>query len=177
MQRATGPDQVPVSKLSLDTGVSSNTIYRWIRDASLEREAMPSKPRSPVSAPSTSPTSSAHRPIANAPRRPEDWPALDRLRVVTESASLSGEALGAFLRREGLHEETLAEWRQAALGGLAPQKVSRAEEKRIRELERDLAKKEKALAEAAALLFLEKKVAKMLAGEDGDSSPKTGGGS
>lgn len=177
MQRALGPDQVPVSKLANDTGVHINTIYRWIREASLNEGAMPSKPRPQVKAPATSPTSSAHQPIATSARRPEDWPALERLRVVAESAALSGDALGAFLRREGLHEETLAEWRAAALGGLAPQKPTRAEEKRIRQLERDLAKKEKALAEAAALLFLEKKVAKMLAGEDDDSSPKTGNGS
>ncbi len=138
---------------------------------------MPSKPRPQVIAPSKSPTSSANQPISTSARRPEEWPALDRLRVVAEAASLSADALGAFLRREGLHEETLAEWRAAALGGLAPQKATRAEEKRIRQLERDLAKKEKALAEAAALLFLEKKVAKMWAGEDDDSSPKTGSGS
>src|SRR5450432_3497668 len=40
-------------------------------------------------------------------RRPEDWPAEERLRVVREAANLAGEALGELLRREGLHEATL----------------------------------------------------------------------
>jgi hypothetical protein len=44
--------------------------------------------------------------------------------------------------------------------------------KRIKELERELARKEKALAEAAAIVILQKKVHAFLADEDDDTDPK-----
>jgi hypothetical protein len=83
--------------------------------------------------------------------------------------------LGALLRREGLHEHELQAWRDAAAGALgtsaeaAPsgpltagqRKRLAASEKRVKELERELRRKEKALAEAGALLFLEKKLQAM----------------
>jgi len=105
-------------------------------------------------------------------KRPARWPPSERLRIVIESASLSEEELGEFLRREGLHAATLEQWRADALSGLggpsapaARGKVSRRE----RELQRELRRKEKALAEAAALLVLQKKT-RLLFGEDEDDS-------
>ena len=74
-----------------------------------------------------------------------------------EASRLSDEQLGAFLRREGLHEATLREWRAAALEALGTPKTARAETRRVRELERELRRKDKALAETAALLVLQKK--------------------
>jgi len=44
--------------------------------------------------------------------------------------------------------------------------------KRIKELERELRRKDKALAEAAALLILQKKVREALGAEDDDTDPK-----
>ena len=81
--------------------------------------------------------------------------------------------LGEFLRRSGLHEATLAEWRAAALEGLAPRKVSGKEGKRVRELERELRRKERALAEAAALLVLQKKAQAIWGDEDENTDPRT----
>ena len=105
-------------------------------------------------------------------KRPARWPPAERLRIVIESASLPEEELGEFLRREGLHAATLEQWRADALAGLggtpapaARGKVSRRE----RELQRELRRKEKALAEAAALLVLRKKT-RLLFGEDEDDS-------
>ena len=68
---------------------------------------------------------------------------------------------GAYLRRAGLHEAQLAEWRAAALSGLseggkAAPRVP--ESRRIRTLEQELRRKEKALAETAALLVLRGKM-------------------
>ena len=112
-------------------------------------------------------------------RRAEDWPAEERLRVITEAARVSDDELGAFLRREGLHEATLQEWRAAALGGLEPERSSRArkassaEQKRLRELERQLRRKDKALAETAALLVLQKKVQAIWGDGDDDTEPRS----
>jgi transposase-like protein len=110
------------------------------------------------------------------PRRPEDWNAEERLRAVSEANALSGELLGEFLRREGLHEETLQEWREAALEGLRPASLApggKAERKRIRSLERELLRKDKALAEAATLLILKKKAQEIWGDEDADTTDET----
>lgn len=109
---------------------------------------------------------------ASGPRRPEDWTAEERLRAVTEAGRLEGEELGKFLRREGLHEETLQEWKQAVLEALQPTRRSgnRSERRHIEKLERQLAKKAKALAAANAVVALQKKVHALLGDEDDDTT-------
>ncbi len=105
-------------------------------------------------------------------RRPEDVPPEDKLRIVREAAALSGSDLGAYLRREGVHEADVVRWRKevddAALAALSGRRQRTAEQKRIRSLESELRRKEKALAEAAALLVLAKK-ARALWGDNEDS--------
>ncbi len=85
---------------------------------------------------------------ATTPRTPQD-----QLRILALAATLSGEELGAMLRREGVHAAELEAWRSAvveALMGRAPAPVtSSAERKRILLLERELERKEKALDGAA----------------------------
>ena len=94
-----------------------------------------------------------------------------------DAAALDEEELGALLRREGVHEAQLAEWRESALSG-ALQSLSgktpraAAPSKRERELERELRRKEKALAEAAALLVLRGKL-EALSAEEGDDTQKS----
>jgi hypothetical protein len=81
---------------------------------------------------------------------------------VQESASLDETALGAFLRREGVHHADLTSWRaqvaEAALGALAGKRQRTGEQKRLRQLEAELRRKDRALAETAALLVLSKKM-------------------
>jgi hypothetical protein len=94
------------------------------------------------------------------------------MRLVLEASRLSEAELGAFLRREGLHEAELDEWRDAMMSGLKPaaSKRARSEEgRRVRELEKELRRKDKALAEAAALLVLQKKVRALWGDEDDDT--------
>jgi hypothetical protein len=95
----------------------------------------------------------------------------DKLRLVLEAGRLSDDELGAFLRREGLHEAELDEWRDTMLSSLKPPtKTARsADARRVRELERELRRKDKALAEAAALLVLQKKVQALWGDEDDDT--------
>lgn len=106
------------------------------------------------------------------------WSAEEKIRVVLAAGGLDDEKLGEFLRREGLHEADLQQFRkeveQAATEGLSAPKRSQGispEQKRIRQLEKELARKEKALAETAALLVLQKKVQDYFsAEEDGDTN-------
>lgn len=108
-------------------------------------------------------------------RRPEDWSAAEKLAAVMEASGLRDEELGEFLRREGLHEAQLTQWRQAALEALGGGKPSRvaAEGRRVRELEREVQRKDKALAEAAALLVLQKKVRAIWGDGDDDTDPES----
>ena len=87
------------------------------------------------------------------------WKTEEKLRIVVDAAGLEGDALGELLRHEGVHEADLAEWRRVVLSALGPiaKAPSGSEDLgRIRELERELLRKDKALAETAALLVLKK---------------------
>jgi len=92
------------------------------------------------------------------------------MRVLREADGLDDTELGALLRREGLHEVQLEQWRQAvdeaALSALGGRKQRSADQKKVRQLERELKRKDKALAEAAALLVLQKKFQALWADED-----------
>jgi transposase len=99
---------------------------------------------------------------------------VEKLRAVTAAFQLKDAELGAFLRREGIHLAQLEEWRTdvlTALGNPAPRPKD-PDIKRVRELERELARKDKALAEVTALLVLEKKVQALFgtSAEEGDST-------
>lgn len=93
--------------------------------------------------------------------------------MIVASSGLQDEALGELLRREGLHESTLREWRTAALEGISPRRPNRADQKRIAKLEKELARKDKALAETAALLVLQKKVRELWGDGDDDTPPRS----
>jgi hypothetical protein len=74
-----------------------------------------------------------------------------------------------YARRKGLYVEQIAVWTLAcrdANGALVERPEGRADKKRIHELERELNRKEKALAEAAALLVLRKKAQAIWGDED-----------
>ena len=110
-------------------------------------------------------------------RRPEDWSAEEKLAAVTEAGRLREAELGEFLRRRGIHQTQLEQWKQAALEALgSSSKASRsssAETRRIRELEKQLQRKDKALAETAALLVLQKKARAIWGAGDDDTEPET----
>jgi len=104
-------------------------------------------------------------------QRPEDLSPREKLRLVIEAARLDDAQLGDFLRREGVHEEDLSRWREEAVSGLSgATKASAPPSKRMRDLERELKRKDKALAEAAALLVLSKKARALWGEEDDDTS-------
>jgi transposase len=165
IQRIVGPEGISASALSREVGIGQPTLSRWVRQArTLARMNKPKK---------NDPT---------PPKSPRQWTAEEKLNVVLEAAALPEEALGAFLRRRGLHEAQLAEWRalvnQAATEALRSGKKKKppkntGEAKRIKQLERELRRKEKALAEVAALLALKKKVEEIWGDGDDDTSTKS----
>src|SRR5579863_5233083 len=102
----------------------------------------------------------------------------EKVRIAMAAAALAPEELGAFLRREGVHEAEVEQWlaaiREALDGGAAKSSGRSAGSKRIKELERELRRKDKALAETAALLVLQKKVREIWG--DGDDGTDEGNG-
>jgi hypothetical protein len=102
------------------------------------------------------------------------WSADQRLQALLESFALSGPALHAWCREKGLFEHQLIQWRAGFCSPVGNVKADSRESKAVlRELQskyqllqRDLLRKDRALAEAAALLVLQKKFRALLAGED-----------
>lgn len=139
--RLTGKDAVSARQLALETGLRQQTLSRWLQEAS----SLPIMP-------------------AKRPRR--DWSIEDKIRVLAAASTLTGGELADFLRREGVLQADYEQWR-VALGEEG--RASLATMKRIRMLERELARKEKALAEAAALLVLKKKLQALEEDEDDDT--------
>lgn len=154
-----------VQELAEEMGLAPSLLFRWRKNLGRSVVMAPKnddKPRLP-------------------PRRPQDWTSDEKLAVVMEAQGLTDEQLGGFLRQRGLHQATLDEWREvvqrgarAEFGGRADRQTSSADAKRIRELERELARKDKALAETAALLVLQKKFQAFMAGGDDDTEPRSG---
>jgi transposase len=156
VQRLMGPRAVPAHQLAQEVGVHTSTLSRWLHDAQ-------------ASAMSTSNGTKKDSPPAAAAK---DTPGRkksgdDKMRLVFAAEALAAEELGALLRREGVHDAELETWRTtvksaavAALNGTASNTAPArsTERKRIAELERELRRKDRALAEAAALLMLAKKV-------------------
>lgn len=99
----------------------------------------------------------------------------EKLRLVLRSEGLEEQALGEFLRREGVHAAELERWRKDAISGL--ERASGGQSAEARELaavKKELARKEAALGEAAALLMLQKKLQRLLAVEDESTQRESG---
>ena len=96
------------------------------------------------------------------PSIPENWSGENKLAVVIETASLNEQQRSEYCRTKGLYPEQIARWKETAIAGndkprlltKAEQRALRKERKKNRELEKELHRKEKALAEVAALLAL-----------------------
>ena len=129
-----------VREICSELGVGNPTLYEWVKKYStIDSMSIKNK-------------------------RPQDWSAKEKMRACFEYEKVSNEEHGEFLRREGLHSDHLIEWKKLCLDALSVrnnQTASRTEmneaNKKIKELERELHRKDKALAETTALLVLKKK--------------------
>src|ERR1035438_2692166 len=109
--------------------------------------------------------SNQHGPAISASGLLRNHDSEEKLMAIIETASLSETELGEYCRRKGYYPEQIAGWRVSIVQGLSapPTKADREQlqqqSKMIKQLHQELNRKEKALAEAAALLILGKKVA------------------
>jgi len=161
MQKLLGSGR-SVREVAEDLGLAPSQLYRWRRGEGMHGPMVTKSPGK------------------EEDRRPQDWTGEERLAAVIEAGSLGEEELGGFLRRRGLHRQTLEQWRKAALAGMEGKPTARRptrskeDTKRIRQLERELLRKDKALAETAALLVLKKKVDAIWGDEEDDTTPRSG---
>ncbi len=98
------------------------------------------------------------------PTQPQSRTVKEKLKAIMEYEVLPEENRGEYLRLNGLHKEHIIEWREQIEAALSPQKTSQDERKRrstdlkkVKDLEKELRRKDKALAEVSALLVLKKK--------------------
>jgi transposase-like protein len=104
-------------------------------------------------------------------KRPQDWHPEERLEALQLAYGLVGEELNAWCRGQGVFAHHLEKWKADFCSEGGPSE-KRGETRtlhtlkaQIHSLERELLRKDKALAEAAALLVLQKKFRALLGGE------------
>ena len=131
-----------VSEIHRASGISENTLYSWKNKYGVEQEAEPGRAG-----------------------KPENWDGERKLLVLTETAGLNEQELSEYCRENGLYVEQIERWREPAIAGTesgslltkGQRQEWQRDKKRLCNIEKELRRKEKALAEAAALLVLEKK--------------------
>ncbi len=135
------PNNVGVPQLVKETGISKNTLYAWRIEY---RNSQADTERS--------------RPV------PGELSSEEKFSVVVETASLNEIELSEYCRSKGLYPEQIQAWRKtcgqanAAVVNKDDKARIRTQAKQLKQLQSELQRKEKALAEAAALLILKKKV-------------------
>jgi len=133
------PNNQSVAHLSRETGISAATLYNWKKQFQSRGFVVPAK-------------------LTN----PDRWDARAKLAAVIQTAPMNEAERSAYCREYGVYPEQLDAWKQAFEAmdaGSAPADKAQlaAERKKSRKLEKELVRKERALAEAAALLTLSKK--------------------
>ncbi len=138
-----------IQDVANDLNICIQTLKTWMKKAKLENHCdRPSKSK-----------------------RPQDWSPEERLTALQKSYGLTGEELNAWCREQGLFVHQLAQWKTDYCRQSDPSE--KREDARalhtlkaeIQRLEREILRKDKALAEAAALLILQKKFQALLVGE------------
>ncbi|WXG51811.1 MAG: IS3 family transposase [Candidatus Sedimenticola sp. (ex Thyasira tokunagai)] len=146
------PNNKTIPEISKEEGICEGTLYNWRKAARAEGRLMP-----------------------DGDSTPTGWSATDKFTAVVETAPMNEAELSAYCRERGLYAEQIGEWREACEQAndwdrnqnKRLKDIRKVDEKRIKELERDLNRKEKALAETAALLVLRKKAQANLGGRRG----------
>ena len=142
LRRMLPPNNESIKKIAKEEGLSEQTLRNWRDKARKEGYAAPGTDASP-----------------------DDWSTQDKFLIVVETASLNESELAEYARKKGLYVEQIKAWKDACMnanGGIAKEAARlnrelKDSQKERKMLEKELQRKEKALAEAAALLVLSKK--------------------
>lgn len=144
-RRMRPPQRQSVAQISAELGIHVVSLYNWRKAWRLQGEVVPA-----------------------SEKEPEGWSAADKFTVVLETAGLNATELSAYCRERGLYTEQVERWRQAAQDANEKPVLTLKEQKELKKhrtqdqleinaLRKELQRKEKAMAEMAALLVLRKK--------------------
>jgi len=145
------PNNARIADIVKETGVPKDTLYDWRARYRNKQGLSPSSCKSL-----------------------NQYSADDKLAVIIETATLNEAELSEYCRCKGLYPVQIKSWKASMVQGLMsePSKVDREQNqkqvKTIQRLEKDLARKEKALAEVAALLVLQKKFQSLMEASEAD---------
>ena len=145
-RRMSPPNRQSVVEIARELGIHAITLYKWRKAWRLQGEVVPA-----------------------SEKEAERWSAADKFTVVLETAGLNATELGGYCRERGLYPEQVDRWRKAAQDANAQPLLTMADQKdlqkrhqeaqrEIKRLQQELRRKDKALAEAAALLIASKKI-------------------
>lgn len=126
-----------IRSVAEECGVKFETVKRWLKVHTIVRSD-----------------------VVDKERRAHEWGRQERLQALLETHGLPDEALREWCRERGLFPHHLEEWKTAfCANDNTPSKAPSSKElsKENAKLKKELQRKEKALAEAAALLVLQKK--------------------
>ena len=128
-----------IKSVAQDLNVNHHTLTYWMKNKAVTKSGAP----------------------AAREKRPQDWTAAQQLAALQETHGLSGEALQAWCRERGLFAHHLTSWKTAFCAQVKEPATGVREVRTLKDeiakLKRDVVRKDKALAEAAALLILQKK--------------------
>lgn len=132
------PHSQSIYQISRQEGIPANTLYGWRSQAGISPPQANDDPG----------------------KSPREWSQDARFSVLVETAPLSAHAVAEYCRRKGLYPEQIQQWKDEFMqpGQREERALIKKQQKEIQQLNREIARKDKALAEAAALLILEKKL-------------------
>ena len=131
----------PQHAIAKELGVGKSTIGKWLREY---------KQNGSIN-------------LNSKEKRPKDWTAEERMSALIETGAISVEARTAWCRKNGIFMHNLEQWKKGAISAMSSGSTRKQsdEVKNLKQenktLKKDLNRKEKALAETAALLVLKKK--------------------
>lgn len=152
-------DGSKLEAFALSIGVGYSTLQNWIRQSKNQ----------------TLDVTQADIHTMKNERRPQDWSPQERLDMIIQCANLDEARVAELCRQQGIYPHHIAQWKQDFTSG----KSTSSSEKKAdlqqlkrenKQLQKELNRKDKALAEAAALLVLQKKV-NAIWGSDEDNLP------
>ena len=142
LKRMLPPNNMAIRQLAQEEGISAATLHKWRAQARGKGQLLP-----------------------DADAGPEGWSSRDKFAAVLETAALNEADMAEYCRKRGLFHAQITAWRvaceqandwdRASTARLG--KATKEEKRRVKDLERELARKDRALAETAALLVLRKK--------------------
>lgn len=146
------PPEVTLKAVAASLGIGRSTLDRWIAQAKQQRFETLSMDDIKTMTKTTK------------EKRPQDWTAEQRLQIIIECEPLADDKCSEYCREKGLYPHHIKQWKTDFLkqtktaDSTSSRKMIKTLRSENKQLKKELTRKEKALAETAALLVLQKKV-------------------